>query len=158
MIGNRKQSANRKIIALQDQGSLNPYPEKVQDSLFLNEDFFDPNDIVQVKYELLRRVQIEGASITDTVKNFGFSRLSFYRILSAFEKLGLSGLIPKKRGPREAHKMTAEILEFVNDKIRNTPLINNIELQKLIKEKFGLSVHSRSIERALVRKKKRIAR
>lgn len=95
MIGNRKQSANRKIIALQDQGSLNPYPEKVQDSLFLNEDFFDPNDIVQVKYELLRRVQIEGASITDTVKNFGFSRLSFYRILSAFEKLGLSGLIPK---------------------------------------------------------------
>ena len=82
MIGNRKQSANRKIIALQDQGSLNPYP-KVADFLFLNEDFFDPNDIVQVKYELLRRVQIEGASITDTVKNFGFSRLSFYRILSA---------------------------------------------------------------------------
>lgn len=156
-VGNIKQFNDAKVRALRDQGSINPFPKKVRDALFLKEEFFDPNDIVQVKYELLRRVQVEGASITDAVKNFGFSRLSFYRILAVFENLGLPGLIPKKRGPKEAHKMTAEILEFVNNKIQNTPSINNTTLKELIEEKFELTVHSRSIDRALSRKKKRTA-
>ena len=150
-----KQPNQNKLAILSNQGGLNPYPKKVRDPLFLNEVFFDANDIVQVKYELLRRVQIEDASITDTVKNFGFSRVSFYRILAMFEKLGLMGLIPKKRGPREAHKITAEVLEFIKNEIQNTPTINSIGLKKAIKEKFGLLVHPRSIERALSRKKKR---
>ncbi len=151
----KKQSDNGKIRALRVQGSINPSPGKVRDPLFLNEEFFDPNDIVQVKYELLRRVQVEGVSITKAVKNFGFSRLSFYRILTVFEKLGLSGLIPRKRGPREAHKMTAAILEFIDSKIQNTPSITSVTLKNLIEEKFGLSVHSRSIDRALAQKKKK---
>jgi transposase len=150
-----KQPSKDKIAILRNQGSINPFPEKVQNPLFLNEAFFDANDIVQVKYELLRHVQIEGVSITEAVKNFGFSRLSFYRILSVFEKLGLAGLIPKKRGPREAHKMTADVLKFINDKIQKPPAMDSIELTKAIKDKFGLSVHPRSIERALSRKKKR---
>jgi transposase len=150
-----KQSNQDKIASLRDQGNINPSPKKVRDPLFLTEPFFDANDIVQVKYELLRRVQIEGISITDAVKNFGFSRLSFYRILAVFEKFGLTGLIPKKRGPREAHKITADVLKFINNKIQNTPAVNSIELKKAIKDKFGLSVHPRSIERALARKKKR---
>jgi transposase len=150
-----KQPSKDKIAILRNQGSINPFPEKVQNPLFLNEAFFDANDIVQVKYELLRHVQIEGVSITEAVKNFGFSRLSFYRILSVFEKLGLVGLIPKKRGPREAHKMTADVLKFINDKIQKPPAMNSIELTKALKDRFGLSVHPRSIERALSRKKKR---
>jgi transposase len=149
-----KRSNQDKIVALRDQGGINPSPQKVRDPLFLNDVFFDPHDIIQVKYELLRRVQIEGMSITDAVKNFGFSRLSFYRILAVFEKLGLVGLVPKKRGPREAHKITAPVLKFINNKIQNAPAINSIELKKAIKDKFGLSVHPRSIERALLRKKK----
>jgi transposase len=149
-----KQFHQDKVAILRDQGSINPSPKKVQDPLFLNETFFDANDIVQVKYELLRRVQIEGVSITDAVKNFGFSRLSFYRILSVFEKFGLVGLIPKKRGPREAHKITHDVLKFINNKIQNTPTIKSIELKQVIKDKFGFSVHPRSIERALSRKKK----
>ena len=157
-MSNKKQSNDGKLRALQDQGGINPSPKKVRDPLFLNEEFFDPNDIVQVKYELLRRVQVEGVSITNAVKNFGFSRLSFYRILTVFDKFGLPGLIPKKRGPREAHKMTTEILEFVNNKIQNNPSINSVTLKKLIEEKFKLSVHTRSIDRALSRKKKKIAK
>lgn len=151
----QKKTTKDKITTLQDQGSINPYPEKVRDSLFLKDPFFDANDIVQVKYELLRRVQIEDESITVAVKNFGFSRLSFYRILSVFEKFGLAGLIPKKRGPREAHKITPDVLNFINNKIRNIPTIKSIELKKAIIEKFGISVHPRSIKRALSRKKKR---
>lgn len=151
----KKSTTKDKITILKNKGSINPYPEKVQDSLFLKNSFFDANDIVQVKYELLRRVQIEKVPITVAVKNFGFSRLSFYRILSVFEKFGLAGLIPKKRGPREAHKITPNVLNFINNKIQNIPTIKSIELKKAIAEKFGISVHPRSIERALSLKKKR---
>ena len=152
---NTTQSDRGKITALRNQGTLNPFPQKVLDPLFKNEAFFDPRDIVQVKYELLRRVQIEGVSVTDAVKSFGFSRLSFYRILTVFEKLGVYGLIPQKRGPRQAHKMTAEVLKLVDEKIKENPLISSHQLKKGIEEKFGISVHARSIERALSKSKKK---
>lgn len=154
-MSNNKEVEQSKLIALRNQGSLNPSAKKVQDPLFLKDVFFDPNDIVQVKYELLRRVQVDGASVTEAVKNFGVSRLSFYRILTVFERLGLLGLIPQKRGPKEAHKITADILEFVESCIHDTPSINSNELKQAIQEKFGLTVHARSVERALSRKKKK---
>jgi transposase len=153
-MSNKKEFDQNKLVALKSQGSFNASSEKVNDPLFLKEVFFDPNDIVQVKYELLRRVQVEGMSVTESVKNFGFSRLSFYRILVMFEKLGLCGLIPQKRGPKEAHKITANILTFMERMIQSTPSIKSNELKKSIQEKFGLSVHKRSIERALSRKKR----
>jgi hypothetical protein len=40
---------------------LNPSPERVTDELF--QEFFDPRDLVQVKYEMLRRVQTEGQPV-----------------------------------------------------------------------------------------------
>ena len=45
--------------ALQRQGSLNRRPERVSDTLFTEDEFFDPCDVVQVKYEMLRRVRRE---------------------------------------------------------------------------------------------------
>ena len=152
---NITQSNRGKITALRNQGTLNPSPQKVLDPLFKDEAFFDSRDIVQIKYELLRRVQIEGVSITDAVKSFGFSRLSFYRILAVFEKLGVYGLIPQRRGPRQAHKMTAEVLELVNEKIKENSSIGVLQLKKAIEEKFSVSVHARSIERALSKSKKK---
>ena len=54
-----------KLRTLQQQGTLNPRPKAVRDELFLQDDFFDPRDLVQVKYEMLRRVRTEGKSVTD---------------------------------------------------------------------------------------------
>lgn len=154
-MNNSVQSDQKKIEILKSQGTLNPSPQKVLDSLFAKEEFFDQRDIVQVKYELLRRVQIDRMSITDATKSFGFSRLSFYRILAEFEKLGVYGLIPKKRGPRQAHKLTTDVMELVNKKIRENSSFNSSQLKKLIQENLGVSVHTRSIERALSRGKKK---
>ena len=91
---------NPKREALQEQGTLNPRPRAVTDPLFAEDSFFDPRDLVQVKYEMLRRVQSEGHSVTDAAAAFGFSRPSFYQALSAFEGDGLAGLVPHKRGPK----------------------------------------------------------
>jgi transposase len=145
-----------KFEALQQQGTLNPRPKQVRDELFLQDDFFDPRDLVQVKYEMLRRVQAEGQSVTDASANFGFSRPSFYQTLSAFEQDGLAGLVPHKRGPKQAHKLTHEVLTFIGEVRRKEPSARLPDLVKLIQERFGIRVHPRSIERSLLRHQKKL--
>jgi len=143
-----------KISSLRSSGSLNPTPKKVRDPVFQNNDFFDPMDIVQVKYELLRRVRTEGATVSDAAKSFGFSRLSYYRIQAMFDELGLCGLVPQKRGPKEAHKLNKKVLEFISEQIQEIPSISILALKAAIVKTFKLSVHPRTIERALIKKKK----
>lgn len=147
---------NPKREALREQGTLNPRPRAVTDPLFAEDSFFDPRDLVQVKYEMLRRVQSEGHSVTDAAAAFGFSRPSFYQALSAFEGDGLAGLVPHKRGPKHAHKLTDEVLSFLAEIRQNEPSVQTPELVRRIQERFGTKVHSRSIERALLRTKKKL--
>ena len=141
---------------LQQQGTLNLRPRAVRDELFLHNDFFDPRDLVQVKYEMLRRVQTEGQSVTDASANFGFSRPSFYQSLSAFEQDGLAGLVPHKRGPKQAHKLTEEVLTFIGEMRQKEPSVRLSDLVKQIQERFGMKVHPRSIERSLLRHQKKL--
>ncbi len=145
-----------KFEALQQQGTLNPRPKEVRDELFLQDEFFDPRDLVQVKYEMLRRVQTEGQSVTDASANFGFSRPSFYQALSAFEQDGLAGLVPHKRGPKQAHKLTEEVLAFIGEMRQKEPSVRLPDLVKLIQDRFGIRVHPRSIERSLLRHQKKL--
>jgi len=102
-----------KIETLRLQGCLNPHPENVTDPVFHGSDFFEARDLVQVKYEMLRRVRVQGEPITESASAFGFSRPSFYQAQSAFELDGLCGLLPKKRGPRHSHKLSTEVVEYL---------------------------------------------
>jgi transposase len=140
---------------LQQQGSFNLRSQAVTDPLFHKEAFFDPPDLVQVKYEMLRRVQSEGHTVTQAASAFGFSRPSFYQALSAFEQGGLGALIPQKRGPKAAHKLTAEVLRFVRDQQAAHPELRAPALVPLIALHFGVVVHPRSIERALAHSQKK---
>lgn len=140
---------------LQQQGALNPRPKTVRDELFLEDEFFDPRDLVQVKYEMLRRVRTDGKSVTDAAANFGFSRPSFYQAQFAFEQDGLTGLVPRKRGPKQAHKLTEEVLSFIGEVRQKEPSIRLPDLVKRIQEHFGTKVHPRSIERSLLRHQKK---
>lgn len=141
--------------ALRKRGCLNPRPEDVRHPLFdSGKSFFDPLDLMQVKYEMLRQVRIEGNSVSQAAADFGFSRPSFYEARSHFEKEGLSGLVPKKRGPKAGHKITAEIIRMLEQAIAENPDSNSRNLADLVQERFGLEVHPRSIERALAHRKK----
>jgi len=150
----KKGSATKRKI-LGQNGTLNKNPDKVADNNFKNIAFFDPNDIVQVKYEMLRSAQKEGVGILKASEAYGFSRISFYKIHKAFKEHGISGLLPKKRGPRSAHKLTVEIMEFVSGLIRQKPDIKSTEIKREIKGRFSITVHQRSIERAIKRSKKK---
>jgi hypothetical protein len=70
----KKPNRDPKSRALQQEGSLHPHPQQVTDELFLTHEFFDPRDLVQVKYEMLRRVQSEGEAVSHSAAHFGFPR------------------------------------------------------------------------------------
>lgn len=142
-----------KLNALRSHGALNANPESVTDGLFRSHEFFDPRDLVQVKYEMLRRVQVENRPVAETSATFGFSRPSFYRIQEVYENQGLSGLLPRRRGPQGRHKVTAEVLEFLVQTRQENHNLRSAQLVELAKEKFGLELHPRTVERALASKK-----
>lgn len=151
----KTQARDPKVDALQRQGSLHPHPEQVTDPLFAATDFFDARDLVQVKYEMLRRVRAQGEPITESAAAFGFSRPSFYQAQAAFELGGLAGLLPKKRGPRGSHKLSAEIMEYLLKLLSDDPALRAPELAERVLARFGCKVHPRSVERALARQKKK---
>lgn len=140
---------------LAEHGALNPRPQAVTDDLFQAGEFFDPRDLVQVKYEMLRRVRVDGQTITETATAFGFSRPAFYQAQATFEDQGLPGLVPRRPGPRRAHKLSEAVMEFVDHQRAKDPTLRASTLAAMIQRRFGLSVHPRSIERALARRTKK---
>jgi hypothetical protein len=98
-------SKHPKVRAQLEEGTLNPEPGKVQDPKFHDGEFFDPRDIVQVKYEMLRRVSVENASVTSATEEYSVSRPTYYQTKASFEEAGIAGLVPSKRGPRGPHKL-----------------------------------------------------
>jgi len=148
-------SPDLKSKTLGEQGTLNPRPEDVKDPLFQGNEFFDPRDLIQVKYEMLRRHQTEGTSATLAAQAFGFSRVTFYQVLKRFKEDGIGGLFPKLRGPKSAHKISEELIAFVETALAKDPALRPASLAELIKARFAISVHPRSIERALARRQKK---
>jgi transposase len=138
--------------SLRQTGTLNPRPDQVTDELFTDSDFFDPNDLLQVKYEMLRRVRSDDFTVSQAAQLFGFSRPSFYQAQETFTRGGLGALVPQKRGPRRAHKLSQKIMTFIEQTIAADP---GADLVGAVQQEFGISVHRRSIERAWARAKKK---
>ena len=151
-----KNRTSRKTEALRQHGSLNPHPEAVRHDLFQASEFFDPADLVQVKYEMLRQVLVERSSVTEAAAEFGLSRPSFYEAQAAFAENGLLGLVPEKRGPRRAHKLSAEVVEFLRVAKAEDPTLSGAALRDRLWRERRLRVHRRSIERALARGQKKL--
>ena len=147
--------ANRpdpKVVELARSRTLNPHPEGVADELFAGSSFFDARDLVQVKYEMLRKVERHEASVARAAASFGLSRQTYYTAAQALSDGGLPGLLPAKPGPRRAHKLTDEVLDYAASLLSDGSARNAADLARAIEEHFGLHVHRRSVERALSRR------
>ncbi|MBA3888070.1 MAG: helix-turn-helix domain containing protein [Acidobacteria bacterium] len=144
-----------KIEALRVDGALNRHAAQITDPVFGAHPFFDARDLVQVKYEMLRRVEIDARPVTPTAAAFRLSRPSFYQAQRAFQQRGLAGLLPKKRGPHGGHKLTAEIVTFLQQAQARDVSLRPVDLAQHVADRFAVTVHPRSIERALARQEKK---
>lgn len=127
-------------------------PPAVSHERFVASDFFDPRDLAQVKYEMVRTMEAEGSTVMVAARSFGFSRQSFYAAADALAEHGIAGLVPTKPGPRRAHKLNDEVLDHLDALRLADPSVRSSELAAAVAERFGISVHPRSVERALARR------
>ncbi len=119
----RGPSEDPKVTALRESRCLNPHPGQVTDEAFLSADFFDARDAVQVKYEMVRRVRVDGAPVTATAAAFGYSRPSYYQAAAALAESGLEGLVPARPGPRGGHKLTGQVLAWAEQQLAADPAL-----------------------------------
>ena len=140
-----------KIERLRASRTLNPHPEKITDPLFQHSEFFDPRDLLQVRYEMVRCAK-KGTTLKVTAARFGTSVQTCVRANRAFRESGLQGLMPQQRGPKGPHKITSDILEFVLRYRAEHGSVGASKLVPIIAERFGVQIHPRGLYRALEKK------
>ena len=148
-----RRRVDSKAEALRESRTLNPHPESVADERFADSEFFDARDLVQVKYEMVRRVKVDGVPVTVAAAAFGFSRQSYYQAAAAVAEGGPAGLVPAKPGPKGPRKLTDEVVDHLEELLAADPALRSSALADLVQERFGTRVHPRSIERALTRRR-----
>lgn len=144
-----------KLDRLRQAGTLNARPQGVRAAWFQPGGFFDANDLVQVKYEMLRHARQEGVSKAEAASLFGLSRPTLYQAQAAFERDGIEGLLPLPRGPKSPSKLTPEVMGLIESHHGSSGPLQARELARVVHSQLGIKVHPRSIERAVARKKKR---
>ena len=151
----KRKQRDAKAEVLREQRALNPHPEDVDEPLFRDRPFFDPRDLVQLRYEMLRAVSEDRRPVSEVTARFGCSRPTYYKARGDFEAEGVIGLLPRKRGPQSGHKLTDEVLDFVAEQLQADSLLPGADLAERVRRRFGVEVHASSIRRALSRRKKR---
>ena len=142
-----------KEAALEATRSLNPHPEKVTDPVFLASGFCDPRDLVQVKYEMVRRVRIDKVPVARAAAEFGYSRQAYYQAASALDAGGPAALAAGKPGPKGPRKLTEPVMARIDEVLLAGPDTGSKALAALVEREFGITVHPRSVERALAKRR-----
>ncbi len=142
-----------KAKTLIESGSFNRNADSVRNPMFRSNPYFDPQDLVQVKYEMLRAVKTNGLNVSEASLQFGFSRTAYYKIEKRFYDAGIDGLCAKKTGPKFPSKITPDIIEFVAQLKGDDPGIINDNIVERIREEKGVSIHKRSLQRVQAKKK-----
>src|SRR5450631_3998246 len=129
-----------KTRALAASRTLNPRPERVTDPAFGPGGFFDPADLVQVKYELVRRAEVADVPAGQAAADFWFSRQSLYSARTALRERGLAGLVPAKPGPKGGYKLTVQVVDQLEELLAAGPGLRSADLAAAVWQRFGVSV------------------
>ena len=141
--------SNTKRLFLNKQGLLNPKPQRVADPLFRTLEFFDPLDLPQVRYEMLRAARVDNSTVIEAGRRFGFCRQYFYQCERAFMDRGLVGLLGSPKGRRPLLSLNQEIVNFIVHRKMMEPEVTGEGLRKEILELFNVDASRRTVERTV---------
>jgi transposase len=144
-----------KIEALKAAGVFNARAEQVHHPLFDASEFFDPHDLPQLKYEALRAMKQDQYPLARAAKEFGLSRPTLYQAQAQLEQQGLEGLLPRKRGPKNPHKLTPAVRQYLQETAAANPELKPQDLTRQLRQRFRVKLHPRTVEKALKAKAKR---
>lgn len=142
-------SKETKRQLLKEVKAWNLYPENVKAEIFHTHPFFDPEDKVQVKYEMMRARETEGIPLKQVCSQFGFTRESYRHILERFHSEGIGGLFERKRGRQRPVKAKEQIQDYIwSEHFRDKSLTAD-QLAQHCYQEFGVSISRRTVFRIL---------
>lgn len=145
-----------KLESLRQTGTFNSRAALVRAPLAQSHpEFFDPRDKLQVKYEMLRAHFVQGLPVAHVCRTYGYSRQGFYQVSELFFAGGLAALVDSKPGRKGPTKCGPEVMAFVLSERRREPRLSGNELANRVQQKFGISVHRRTVERILAGRAKK---
>jgi len=142
---------SQKQLGLGKAGALHRHPERVSDERFGADPFFDSNDRAQVKYEMVRSHAVDGVSVAQAARQFGYSREQFYGIAKAFQAYGMTSLFDAKPGRKRPDKLTPEVEAFARRAYEQDRTLSGAALAKRVRKEFHVRIHRRTFERAIAR-------
>ncbi len=134
---------------LRTEGMINPKPARVVHPLFQSIEFFDPLDIAQVRYEMLRSARVEDSSVKEACRLFGFSREYFYQLERDFMARGYVALLGSTKGRRPLIALNQEIINYLIHRKMAEPQLTSEDLRKEIWETHQVECSRRTVERVL---------
>jgi len=134
-------------------GTFNKNHDKVKREGFSEGGFYDPMDIVQVRYEMIKDADDSEKTIGQISSEYGYSRASYYHIKDNFDKGGIAALIPERTGPKEARKLTGDLREYIKEYTQRNPKASSSKIAAEIESVKGVTVSKRTIERFRYKKK-----
>jgi len=136
-----------KIEFLKNEGLLNPKPQAISSPEFHGQEFFDPLDLPQVRYEMLRAARVGIRSVAEVCRQFGFSREYFYQLERAFNRRGYAALVSTRTGRRPILTLNQEMIAFIIHRKVELPSISGEQLRQEISQRYKVSCSSRTVER-----------
>jgi len=141
--------AANKTDFLKKQGLLNPKPLRVNHPRFHQADFFDPLDLPQVRYEMLRAARVDKMSVTEACKQYGVSREYFYKLEHAFAERGYAALLGSTMGRPPLLALNQDIINFIIHEKMRTSSLSGDQLRKKILQRFKVDCSRRTVERLI---------
>ena len=138
-----------KLKFLEKEGLLNQKPDRISHSLFKTNDFFDPLDLLQVRYEMIRYVKVDGYSVAKACRIFGFSREYYYKLGRMFSERGFVGLLGAPSGRRPLIALNQELVNFIIHKKLEEPNLSGDNICKQIKKSYYVECSTRTVERII---------
>ena len=136
--------------ALEQAGLLHPAPEAVVAEPFRSHpQFFASFDKMQVKYEMLRALALDGQSASAAASAHGYSRAAFYLVQAAFDRSGMIGLLDERPGRRGPLRLSPDVLAFLEARRRERPEASGAQLARELEAALGVKLHRRTVEKAL---------
>jgi len=132
---------------LKKEKIINPRPERVIHPLFQKTEFFDPFDLPQVRYELLRSARSEELSIAEACRQFGFSREYFYQLDRAFMERGFVSMLGSPIGRRPIIALNQEIVNFIIQRRIQNSNLSGENLRQEVHKNYKVQCSRRSVER-----------
>ena len=139
--------ADSKKKFLEQEGLLNPKPERVSHPLFETLGFFDPFDLPQVRYEMIRTARVENISVAKACNLFGFSREYFYKLERTFMARGYVSLLGSTMGRRPLIALNQEVVNFIVHRKIEEPKLSGENLRQEIRRLYNVHCSRRTVER-----------